>query len=327
MTLRSLAKYAGCSVSTVSKAFSGSREISEETKNRIFSVARELGCYEKYSKEIYDKKLIAVLCPETNGSFYTELLSHLNNYISSSGGTMAISITSFSEEKENELLSFYSSQNHSDGIIIIDGKSQVKKHMAVPVVYLNSVFENHYTDVVNLDYYSGICDAIHYLKLNGHAKIGFVGETLCQRKRDFFYKAMKYHKLSIDESINFVSQKRFVQAGLDAMESLFASNNLPTAIIAAYDDIALGVIEAIERHGLSVPDDISVIGCDNIKLSQYSKIHLSSVDPDAQNACKIIVDRLFYRINNPSYCSAQQLTIRSQFIPRESAASIKNACV
>ena len=75
MNLQTLAKYSGCSVSTVSKAFSGSSEISEDTKNKIFEIAKELGCFEKYSKEIYGKKLIAVLCPETESAYYTSFLS------------------------------------------------------------------------------------------------------------------------------------------------------------------------------------------------------------------------------------------------------------
>ncbi|MBR6680854.1 MAG: LacI family DNA-binding transcriptional regulator [Clostridia bacterium] len=318
MNLQTLAKYSGCSVSTVSKAFSGSSEISEDTKNKIFEIAKELGCFEKYSKEIYGKKLIAVLCPETESAYYTSFLSYLNTYISAHGGTMAISLTGFSKEKEAELISFYSSQNHSDGIIVLEGHTQAKKHMTIPTVYLNSEFENHYTDVVNLDYYSGIYDAILNFKLSGHTKIGFIGESLSRRKLEHFRSAMINCGLTIDENLIITSDKRFEQAGTDAMEKLFSQGSLPTAIFAAYDYIALGAIEIIEKHGLSVPKDISIIGSDNIKLAHYNKTPLSSIDPCADEACKIIVDKLFYRIENPRYCSAQSITVRSRFISRKS---------
>ena len=124
--------------------------------------------------------------------------------------------------------------------------------------------------------------------------------------------------LTIDENLIITSDKRFEQAGTDAMEKLFSQGSLPTAIFAAYDYIALGAIEIIEKHGLSVPKDISIIGSDNIKLAHYNKTPLSSIDPCADEACKIIVDKLFYRIENPRYCSAQSITVRSRFISRKS---------
>ena len=323
MNLQTLAKYSGCSVSTVSKAFSGSAEISDDTKNRIFNIAKELGCFEKYSKESYGKKLIAVLCPETESAYYTAFLSHINSCISAQGGTMAISLTGFSKEIEAELISFYSSQNHSDGIIVIDGHTQAKKHICVPTVYLNSALDNHYTDVVNIDYYSGIYDAILELKLNGHTKIGFIGEGLSKRKLDCFRSAMLNCGIPINEDFIIISEKRFESAGFEAMNKLLSLKDIPTAIFAAYDYIALGAIEVIARHGLSVPEDISIIGSDNIKLAHYNKIPISSIDPCAEEACKIIVEKLFYRINNPRYCSAQSVTVHSRFISRKSVSSAK----
>ena len=74
MTLQRLADLAHVSVATVSKAFSGSKEISEETRQRIFAIARENNCFEKYHKGIYHKRVISVIAPELRGEYYGCLL-------------------------------------------------------------------------------------------------------------------------------------------------------------------------------------------------------------------------------------------------------------
>ena len=81
MNLSMIANLAGVSVSTASKAFAGSREISEETRERIFQIARENGCFDKYIKNKYEKKVIAVIYPELRGGFYTDVLSILDELI------------------------------------------------------------------------------------------------------------------------------------------------------------------------------------------------------------------------------------------------------
>ena len=77
MTMSKLANLAGVSVSTISKAFSGSKEISEERRNFIFEIAKQAGCYDKYCKNVHTEKVIAVICPEYKSRFYSEQLSIL----------------------------------------------------------------------------------------------------------------------------------------------------------------------------------------------------------------------------------------------------------
>lgn len=96
MNLETLAKLAEVSVGTVSKAFSGSKEISEDTKERIFALAKEHGCFDKYNKNRFDKKVIAVICPELNSEYYSATVTLLNREITLRGGIMSVSTTDFS---------------------------------------------------------------------------------------------------------------------------------------------------------------------------------------------------------------------------------------
>ncbi len=319
MMLRTLAKYAGCSVSTVSKAFSHSKEISEELRERIFSIAKELGCYDKYRKDDYPKKVVAVLCPETESSYYTEILSHLHTLIEKRNATMSVSVTDFSAEKEEELMGFYSSNRRADGLIVINGQIEAKQYPPIPVVYLGKL-KGPFGDCVKTDLYSGICEGIYLFKTNGHTRIGFIGEKLTKGKENYFREAMRYYGMSVDENLIVFSNKRFEEAGHEGIQKLLSLPNPPTAVMCAYDYIAFGGIEEAEKLGVSVPTNLSVIGMDDIRQSAQFKVPLTSVNSQTEESCRIAIEQLFKKIDNPYYCCTQKTETRSKLIHRASVA-------
>ena len=105
MNLKQFAQITGVSISTVSKIFSGSEEISEKTRKLVLDKAKELGIYDKYNKNKYSKKLIAVICPELESEYYTAILSIFNKALLEKDCTMSVSVTGFSISMENELIS------------------------------------------------------------------------------------------------------------------------------------------------------------------------------------------------------------------------------
>ena len=132
MNLAKLAQLTNVSVSTVSKAFSDSPEISAQTRELIFNVAKEHGCFDKYYKPVYSKKVIAVICPEMLGIHYTQMATFLSEKISSRKGTMLLSIDEFSGEKNQELIDYYTKFCKADGIIVIEPSSVIKNNTDIP---------------------------------------------------------------------------------------------------------------------------------------------------------------------------------------------------
>ena len=100
MNLNTLAKLCGVSAATVSKAFSGSEEISEDTRNKIFEIAKQHGVYDRYNKNKYDKKVIAVICPELNSDYYNKYVTLLDKEITALGGIMTVSVSNFDADRE-----------------------------------------------------------------------------------------------------------------------------------------------------------------------------------------------------------------------------------
>lgn len=322
MSMLKISRLANVSKSTVSKVMSNSVEISEATKKKVINAAKELGLYEKYYKENYCKKIIAVITPEVSSEFYNSTLSYLESKICEQGAVMTISLSHFNSKIESELIIFYLSKGRADGIIVFDAFSKIKSNSAVPIVVINSLKEQKHVDCVNTDFFNPIVEAIHQFKLNGHKKIGYVGESLTQDKYDFFVCAMKEHGFNINKNYIINSKHRFETAGYLAMEKFFGREDKPTAILAAYDYIALGMIQSIRAHGLNVPDDFSIIGIDDISLNKYYNISLTSIKSNKTEICDLVLELIFKKINNKYYRMVQSITIKGELVLRNSVKEL-----
>ena len=292
MTMAQLAALAGVSVSTVSKAFSGSLEISEEKREHIFEIARREGCYDKYCKNPYSRSVIAVICPEFKSRLYSEQLSLLESEIKKRDATMIVSCTDFDHEREDELLTFFSEYSKVDGIIIYGLHSD--KQYSIPIVSLSETQSN--CDSVCVSHENAVYEAIKHFKEYGHRDIAFIGEPLTVSKHDTFREAMQKNKLTVNDEYIVEGRGRFEFAGYTAMNKLLELEKPPTAILAAYDDIAIGAMKSIFEHGLKIPEDISIIGMDNIKETPYLSVPLTSITTYNEDLCQIAVDILFERI-------------------------------
>ena len=320
MNLNTLAKLAGVSVATVSKAFSGREEISTETRDRIFAIAREHGCFDKYNKNKFDKKIIAVICPELNSDYYNAFITILNREIEMQGALMTVSVHGFSHEKAEELFAYYSSYCKADGIIVVNPKGKLENPLMTPAVSIGSSRRHENVDSIQTDLREAIFDAVSFLKTKGHTKIGFAGEILTKGKENYFREALQQAGIPVREQWIKISSDRFEKAGVAAVEALLQEPELPTAIFASYDNIAIGIIKALREKGLRVPEDISVIGMDDIAIAPFLETSLSSIRTRTDEACRIAVELIMKKLENQYYSIRQEVTISSEFVPRASSA-------
>ena len=181
MTLAKIAKMANVAVSTVSKAFSDSPEISAETKALIIRIAKETGCYEKYYKPKYNKRLIAVICPEVLGIHYSQMVTYLEKKISHRGDTMLLAVSDFSPEKQEGLIDYYAKYAHADGIIVIEPVGKIKAVANVPIVQIGLEKSSGEVHAIFADMGDALSRSINLLLKYGHQSIGFIGEKILPR--------------------------------------------------------------------------------------------------------------------------------------------------
>ncbi len=323
MTLGKIAKLANVSISTVSKAFSGSSEISAETKNLIYNVAKENGCFEKYYKPKYDKKLIAVICPELLGIHYSQMVTYMEKEIEESGGTMLVSVSNFSAATQSRLIEYYSKYAGVDGIIIIEPVGNVKNNSDVPIIQICYENNSKSTHCVKMDISPGLNDAMSTLKELGHTKIGFIGEKYTETEFGYFKNFMEKNNMPIDYDFIDVNDYRFYDCGYYGIDNLIKKQKLPTAVFSAYSHVTIGVLQRLNEEQLKIPEDISVICMDDIKVEPHKESNLSCIQMHMSDLCSEAI-HLMFRIFQ-SYCSSTKhvITVERQFFKGNSIAKAK----
>lgn len=317
MNLSKLAQIANVSVSTVSKAFSDSKEISEQTKEMILKVAKEHGCYDKYYKPKYHKKLIAVICPEMLGIHYTQMATYLNNEITSHGGTMLLSVFDFSPHKEQELIDYYTRFSNADGIIVIEPTGVIKNSSDIPIVQIGNDNESKNVDCVKVDANEAIDDAFRYLKGKGYKSFGFIGEKYAKQEYDYFLNGLKRNYINDNQAYIQISESRFYDAGYYAMDRFIKEKTIPDVIFGAYSHITVGIMQRLKEEGLCIPGDISIISMDDITSVPYSDTKMSCIKMHLDEVCATALDLLFQKIEKKHIKAKRTLTITRQFLKGE----------
>ena len=315
--MKELAKLA--SVSTVSKAFSEADDINDDTKNHIFELAKQTGCYGKFYKGKYHKKIIAVIAPEIVSDYYKIFLNCISSLIDKSGGIMLIATDDFNNTKQAELVDYFSCYLKVDAIIAFCLRNRLKKAYDTPIVSLFGTADDKVDSVkTNLDF--AMQSAVDLLFSYGHKNIAFFTEELTTGKVEAFKKAALNSGILNTPIIR--GNERFEKAGKDCVGKLLESHPNCTAIICAYDNIAIGAIKELKKRNFKIPDDISVIGIDNIAIGKYTETALTTIDTNPEQICEIAWDLIQKKLKNPYFKSNQNIEIFSKLVIRESVKNI-----
>lgn len=307
ITLSKLASLAHVSVSTASKAFSMSPEVNEQTREMIFQVAKEQGCFKKFFSAKYPKYVIAVICPEYKSLFYSTALSLLQEYLSEHSCEVCVASTGFSPEKEADLLEYYSRYATVDGIIVIDGRITPDLHSDIPIA---TVFPNPgcagSVSVVG-DCTNAMTEAVNHFLSNEIRDIGFIGDPFTAAKQRLFCRIAEKQGLDLQHVTFMISPQRFEAGGYGAMEHFAAAGHIPRAVFCAYDYMAIGALRYADINGLRVPEDVAIIGMDDIPENKYLNPPLSSINFNMDKICAIIAEAVLRRLAEPEFTLSESV--------------------
>ena len=306
ITLSKLAALAHVSVSTASKAFSMSPEVNEQTREMIFAIAREQGCFRKFFSAKYPKYVIAVICPEYKSLFYSTALSLLQEYLSKHSCEICVASTDFSPEKEADLLEYYSRYASVDGIIVIDGRITPNLHTDIPVATL---FSNPgcagMISVVG-DCTDAVTESLQHFLCQGVRDIGFIGDPYTEAKQRLFARLVdsQFPEAKVTYRI---SPQRFEAGGYNAMAHFCTEGHVPRAIFCAYDYMAIGAIRYCWEHGIPVPEEVAFIGMDDIPENSYLNPPLSSINFNLDKICATAAEAIMKHLADPEYTLTQRI--------------------
>lgn len=325
-TLKDIAEIAGVHVSTVSKALRDSTDLNEETKQRIVEIAEKLNY--KYNldkkKSIRGLGIIGVICPEIISNYYAQIISVIEQEVKKEEFFCVIGFTNFEKDNESYYLNHLTNAN-IDGIIFLtesDDLGEVftdyKRKINIPLVLVAQHTETKDFDCIRIDDDYGVRLAAEHLVDLGHKDIGYIGDELSNSRLNTLMKVMEENKLNINKKWMQVSIERFEKCGYESMNRIIKSGNIPTAVLAAYDGIAVGAIKAILDKNLQVPDDISVVGVDNIRSASYIKPELTTVASPIEEMGRIATKLLFKKIEDDQYKVIQNVKLLPRLIQRKS---------
>lgn len=327
MNQKNIARLLHVSPSTVSKALSGNTEISRETSEMIQQFAIDTGYFKEKSRRKRDytdnaSLLIALIVPEVMGFHYSSLITFMKNEIEARNGHVAIYISDFSNDKANDILKSIILHGVIDGIIMF-GIPHITAKSNIPIVTV-SPYKGSDFDSVMFDSKAIMKDAVSYLINLGHSKIGFVGETRTLKNLELFKATMVEKKLTVNDRFIYTIPCRFEEIGEQTAMKIISQKDRPTALIAAYDEVAISLISHLNRNGIRVPDDISVMGINNISSAKHAQIPLTTIDTFSSEQYKSALDLLFDKILNETN-SVKHITIQHKLIERESTKRLEVA--
>lgn len=310
MTLERIAEQAGTSISTVSKAFSGSREISEYTRERIFAIAKEMGCFEKYCKRTSARPLIALLFPEVESEYYARVIGMLEREIAARGGDAVVAFTHFDKQDTARLFSELAYRTKADGVILAGSGMLIKNPDEIPLVSYSSGEDRPMNaDKVTVDMKGGIHELVGLIRDYGYRRVGFIGERLTGGTLLSLKEAMRSLGLPVYQKYIVETDARFTDAGAQGFEALMRRGELPEVIVAAYDYIAYGAMKQARLRGYRIPEDVSFVGIDDLSTAEYVETPLTSLHTHFEEVAKTLVDLVFKRIENRHHRESREILI------------------
>ena len=323
MNHKKIAQLAGVSPSTVSKALSGSAEINRETAEKIRKIAINVGYFKEKSKRKREygngsNLLIAVIVPEIMGFHYATIVTCIKNHVEAKGGHVAVYIHDFDQQKSLDILQSIILHGATDGVILFS-KPEVSGKLNVPIVCCGQTSGGF--DSIGYNVSALLEDAVSFLRQRGHREIGFVGEPHTAAAAALLKENMEKQGLSVAEAYMYIINARFEQIGHEAAMQILQQERRPTAILAAYDEVAIGLVSTLMQHGIRVPEDISVMGINNIPSAAHAQIPLTSVQTFSEAQYATAVDVLYDRILNEN-APVRHILIEHKIIERETTKAI-----
>ncbi len=327
--LRDIALKTGLNVSTVSRALRDSSDISADTCKHVKQVAREMG-YRFRREDSGRSKTIGVILPEVSSHYYAELAHSLSAEIRKQGYNMFVALSGFASEAVDEAFELLARQEVC-GILIcyIADTEAVRRDgwfserlikSELPVVLLSEINSAIPIDMIYVDSDGCMHLAVDHLVSLGHEKIGYIGEYTSDSRYRALVDYMERKGLSLKPEFVKRGSERFEMGGYLRTKELLKEKDLPTAIIASYDQVAIGALKALDEAGLRVPEDMSVIGVDNIVMDDYLAVKLTSITNPAGHMGIVAVKILLDSITNKEDHVVQNVALQSKLIIRDSTS-------
>lgn len=326
-----VAKLAKVSPATVSRVLSNSPYVSEKTRRKVLDAIEQLGYKPNRLASNFRKmtsKTVIVVLPDISNPFFAQIVKGFKDVARERGYHVLLGDTGNDLNVEREFIELVK-EKFVDGVLLatarIPKEEIAKVSEEMPVVLACEYIDGFDIPTVAIDNIGAARAATQHLISLGHRKIahitGPLSVVLGRDRLKGYQQALLVNEIPVNE--DFIQEGDFsVRAGYDLTRKLLAMENRPTAVFAANDEMAIGAVKAAKEFGLRVPDDLSVVGFDDIPLSTLVEPALTTIHQPkydiGTHSMNMLLDMVEGREN-----ARKQVVLQHELVTRESTSWVK----
>ena len=333
-TIKDVARLAGVSTTTVSHVINKTRFVAEATQEKVMkaveslnyapsAVARSLKCN--------TTRTIGMLVTQSTNLFFSEVIDGVESYCYRQGYTLILCNTGGIYEKQRDYIRMLA-EKRVDGILVMcsdlteELKEMLDRHPDIPKVVMDWGPESSQADKIIDNSEEGGYIATKFLIDNGHTDIaclsGHFDKAACKERIAGFNRAMVEANLAVNSEWMIEGNFECDTAVL-AADKITAMKNRPTAVFCFNDTMALGLMSRLQQNGFKIPDDISIIGYDNIELAEYFSPPLTTIHQPKRRVGKNAFEILLERIKDKEH-EKRVFEMQPEIVVRSTVKNLKN---
>ena len=332
-TILDVAKLAGVSTATVSRVINSPDTVRKETKEKVTRAMKT--CNYKYNAlargfVTKQSNTIGLIIPTINNPVFAESTRGVQDCADKEKIQVILGNTYYQYKQEESLVEMLR-EKQVDGLIITTTnlKGAILKALlddGFPFVLLYSTVKKDPFSAVGIDNFQGGYKATEHLIKLGHNQIGMLAGTFSKSDRSFhrwhgYRQCLKNHDIPYDKKL--LAQTDYsLSGGRDSVKKLLYLQSAPTAVFCSNDFLALGAMKGARELGLDLPEDLSIIGFDDIQIASYIIPRLTTIRQPAYEMGKLGAELLFQRIKKQG--KPEQLMLKSSLIVRDSTVRARN---
>ena len=326
--LEDVARRAGVSPITVSRALRDGTVVAKTTRKRVLAAAEELG----YTPNLLARGLVenrtatvGVVIVEVANPFFAPMVSAVEAVSARRGFLVVIGESARNEEWERKYVERFQ-QMRVSGIIVTPARKRpdhlaALRKIGTPVVVMSRRWEEG--DYITADNAAGGRMAARHLLSRGYRRIGLIThigpmDTSFEDRLRGFRQVLASAAVSVPPVWEVRAKTTGIEDGFDAADQIATLSKWPTAIFATTDRMAMGLVQRLLAHGIQVPEDIAVVGYDDIPFAACSRVPLTTVSIPVRQVGQLAAELLFDRMEGKGPRERQQILLAPEFVIRAS---------
>jgi DNA-binding LacI/PurR family transcriptional regulator len=331
--IRDVALRAKVSIATVSRTINGVPTVDKELATRVWKAVKHLNYYPNTQARALvsgKSKLFGLLISEITNPFFPELIQGFEEIAVRHGYDVLISSTSH-DLTRMEICIRRLVERKVEGVAVMTFGIEAPlldqlADRSIPMVFVDMKIANPMSSTLVVDYKSGITQAVRHLWNLGHTRIGFVSGPLGQRsaflRKEAFLEAMNEVGAKRSPAL-MIEGDHTLEGGMRAAEHLLTLKQWPTAILCSNDMTAIGALRVFAKNNIRVPEDVSVIGFDNIHLAEFVHPALTTVQMSRQDLARGAFEALKAAVEQANAVDRKrEIFIPTLLVVRQSTARV-----